>query len=94
MDASGCPILSALPHDRAILLPAPILESEEKSFGVCAPTTSAIVALSLGDALSIAVAKKLHSLPGRGPADVFKDNHPGGARGTHPEALRKASTPT
>lgn len=94
MDASSCPILSAFPHDRAILLPAPILEREEKSFGVGAPTTSAIVALSLGDALMIAVARKLHSLPGRGSADVFKGNHPAGARGTHPETLRKAGAPT
>ena len=77
MDRSSCPILSTRPCDKAILLPAPIFESERTSFGVCAPTTSALVALSLGHALAVAVAKKVHTLQGRETADVFKANHLG-----------------
>ncbi|GAB1215808.1 hypothetical protein ATERTT37_005005 [Aspergillus terreus] len=36
---------------------------------------------SLGDALAIATARRLHTSPGRGPAEVFKSFHPGGAIG-------------
>jgi hypothetical protein len=64
-----------------ILLPAPIHEDEDASFGVCAPTSSTTVALSLGDALAIATARKLHTAPGKGPAEVFRGYHPGGAIG-------------
>ncbi|KAH0537109.1 hypothetical protein FGG08_006070 [Glutinoglossum americanum] len=64
-----------------ILLPAPIHEPEETSFGVCAPTTSTTVALALGDALAIAIAQKIHVEEGRGPKEVFKSHHPGGAIG-------------
>lgn len=64
-----------------ILLPAPIHEDEEVSLGVSAPTSSTTVALCLGDALAIATARKLHTAPGRGPADVFRSHHPGGAIG-------------
>lgn len=64
-----------------ILLPAPIHEDEESSFGVCAPTSSTTVALVLGDALALAIARKLYPLPGKGPAEVFKSFHPGGAIG-------------
>ena len=67
-----------------ILLPAPIHEGEEFSFGVRAPTSSTTVALSLGDALAITVARNLHTLAGRGPAEVFQSFHPGGTIGaTH-----------
>lgn len=76
---SSCPLLA----DRlnGILLPAPIHEPEQISFGVSAPTTSTTVALALGDALAIAVARRLHNLPGKGPAEVFHGFHPGGAIG-------------
>ncbi|KAI0393348.1 SIS domain-containing protein [Xylariaceae sp. FL0594] len=61
----------------AILLPAPIHESETASFGVSAPTTSTTVALALGDALAVVVSQELHiSVP-----SVFARNHPGGAIG-------------
>lgn len=42
-----------------------------------APTTSTTTALALGDALAIAVARRLHS----SPADAFHTYHPGGAIG-------------
>ncbi|KAL5342763.1 hypothetical protein BJX70DRAFT_269958 [Aspergillus crustosus] len=87
---STCPLLSFHTSDKAILLPAPIHEDEETSIGVCAPTSSTTVALSLGDALAIATARRLHNTPGRGPAEVFKSFHPGGAIG----AASIASTPT
>lgn len=76
---SSCPLLA----DRlnGILLPAPIHEPEQLSFGVSAPTTSTTVALALGDALAIAVARRSHNLPGKGPAEVFHGFHPGGAIG-------------
>lgn len=79
---SACPLLSMHgPSGMGILLPAPIHEDEEASLGVSAPTSSTTVALCLGDALAIAVARKLHTAPGRGPADVFRSHHPGGAIG-------------
>ncbi|KAL4770460.1 hypothetical protein BDW60DRAFT_192620 [Aspergillus nidulans var. acristatus] len=86
---STCPLLSFQPMEKGILLPAPIHEDEETSIGVCAPTSSTTVALSLGDALAIATARKLHTTPGRGPAEVFKSFHPGGAIG----AASTVSTP-
>ncbi|KAF1999223.1 sugar isomerase [Amniculicola lignicola CBS 123094] len=71
-----CPIL----RDRldAILLPAPIHEPEEVSFGVCAPTTSTTVAIAIGDMLALTVAEAMHREETRG---VFQKNHPGGAIG-------------
>lgn len=81
MHPSTCPLFSYVAPEMAILLPAPIHENEATSFGVCAPTSSTTVALSLGDALAIAAAHKMHTLPGRGPAEVFKAYHPGGAIG-------------
>lgn len=54
---------------------------EEAAFGVAAPTSSTTVALVVGDALALAVARCLHTEPGRGPAEVFKAHHPGGAIG-------------
>lgn len=81
MRPDTCPILSFHSSDMGILLPAPIHEDEESSFGVGAPTSSTTVALALGDALAIATARRLHNTPGRGPAEVFKGFHPGGAIG-------------
>lgn len=86
---STCPLLSFHTPEMGILLPAPIHENEESSFGVSAPTSSTTVALSLGDALAIAAARRLHTSPGRGPAEVFKSFHPGGAIG----AASAATTP-
>ncbi|KAF8422698.1 hypothetical protein EV426DRAFT_535020 [Tirmania nivea] len=63
-----------------ILLPAPIPEREEVTFGVPAPTTSTTVAMALSDALAMAVSKVLHGGDG-GPGEVFKRNHPGGVIG-------------
>lgn len=90
MHPSTCPLLSYQSPDMGILLPAPIHEDEDVSFGVCAPTTSTTVALALGDALALAVARRLHTKPGRGPAEVFKSFHPGGAIG----AASSVSTPS
>lgn len=72
---STCAIIDARPD--AILLPAPIHESETDSFGVSAPTTSTTIALALGDALAVAVSEELHP----SVAKVFLKNHPGGAIG-------------
>ncbi|KAF9890219.1 hypothetical protein FE257_006131 [Aspergillus nanangensis] len=82
-----CPLLLFHPPEMGILLPAPIHEDEESSFGVCAPTSSTTVALSLGDALAIATARRLHTSPGRGPAEIFKSFHPGGAIGAASASL-------
>ncbi|KXG48123.1 Sugar isomerase (SIS) [Penicillium griseofulvum] len=77
-----CPLLALHgPAGMGILLPAPIHEDEEASFGVRAPTSSTTVALSLGDALAIATARKLHTATGKSPAEVFRGFHPGGAIG-------------
>jgi hypothetical protein len=86
---SSCPLLSYNRSDMTILLPAPVHMDEETSFGVSAPTTSTTVALALGDALALATARCLHTAPGRGPAEVFKGFHPGGAIG----AASAVSTP-
>ncbi|OJK02654.1 hypothetical protein ASPACDRAFT_24500 [Aspergillus aculeatus ATCC 16872] len=91
MHPSTCPLLSFQPSDMGILLPAPIHEDEESSIGVSAPTSSTTVALSLGDALAIATARRLHTAPGRGPAEVFKGYHPGGAIGAASMALTPMS---
>ncbi|KAJ6108113.1 hypothetical protein N7523_009436 [Penicillium sp. IBT 18751x] len=82
MQPEACPLLSCrAPSGVGVLLPAPIHEEEETSLGVSAPTSSTTVALCLGDALAIATARMLHTAPGKGPADVFKSHHPGGAIG-------------
>ncbi|KAK4860804.1 hypothetical protein LT330_004535 [Penicillium expansum] len=88
---ASCPLLSLHgPTGMGILLPAPIHEDEESSFGVRAPTSSTTVALSLGDALAIATARKLHTATGKSPAEVFRGFHPGGAIGA---AAAAAETP-
>jgi D-arabinose 5-phosphate isomerase GutQ len=71
-----CPLLRDRPD--GILLPAPIHELEEVSFGVCAPSTSTTVAIAIGDMLALTVAEALHADNKR---DVFRKNHPGGAIG-------------
>ncbi|OCL03687.1 SIS domain-containing protein [Glonium stellatum] len=73
---SDCLLLAGRPD--AILLPAPIHEPEEESFGVCAPTTSTTVAMAVGDMLAITVADCVHQERAR---QVFRKNHPGGAIG-------------
>ena len=84
---STCPIIDQRPD--AVLLPAPIQESEVESFGVCAPTTSTTIALALGDALTLAISGEMHT----NVADVFANNHPGGAIGHDvltPQAKKEA----
>jgi D-arabinose 5-phosphate isomerase GutQ len=71
-----CPLLRQRPE--GILLPAPIHELEEVSFGVCAPTTSTTVAIAVGDMLALTVADALHA---HEKSNVFRKNHPGGAIG-------------
>jgi D-arabinose 5-phosphate isomerase GutQ len=71
-----CPLLRERPD--GILLPAPIHELEEVSFGVCAPTTSTTVAIAVGDMLALTLADALHA---HRKKDVFRKNHPGGAIG-------------
>lgn len=89
---ANCPLLSLHgPSGNGILLPAPIHEDEESSMGVKAPTSSTAVALCLGDALAIAIARELHTEPGRGPAEVFQSYHPGGAIGA---AALQTTTPS
>ncbi|RMY61297.1 hypothetical protein D0865_01073 [Hortaea werneckii] len=57
-----------------VLLPGPIPEKEEESFGVGAPTTSTTVALAVADMLALTLAEELH----RGKTgETFKRNHPG-----------------
>lgn len=73
---SDCPLINERPN--AILLPAPIHELEEISFGVCAPTTSTTVTIAVGDMLALTVAEALHEEETK---SVFRRNHPGGAIG-------------
>lgn len=75
-DASTCPLL--VDRAGAILLPAPIPESEESSFGVGAPTTSTTVAMAVSDMLALTVADILHQ--GQSAA-FFRKHHPGGTIG-------------
>jgi D-arabinose 5-phosphate isomerase GutQ len=74
---STCPLFLSRSLGLSILLPAPIPTSEKVSFGVAAPTTSITVALTLSDALALAVARRLHL----NVAAVFNGYHPGGAIG-------------
>jgi D-arabinose 5-phosphate isomerase GutQ len=73
---ADCLLLRDRPN--GILLPAPIHELEEVSFGVCAPTTSTTVAIAVGDMLALTAAEALHQDDTR---HVFRKNHPGGAIG-------------
>lgn len=94
IDRAACPLLAAWQTEQGILLPAPLHEDEEASFGVSAPTSSTTAALCLGDALAIAAARRVHARCGRAPREVFRDNHPGGAIGADYATLASAaSTP-
>ena len=70
-----CCIVNIRPD--AILLSAPIHQSEADSFGVSAPTTSTTMAIALGDALAMVIANDLHL----SVANIFSKYHPGGAIG-------------
>lgn len=76
LDAEKCLLLRDRPG--SILLPAPVPEPEETSFGVCAPTTSTTVALAVADMLALTVVDQMHGIETK---QVFKRNHPGGAIG-------------
>ncbi|KAI0406486.1 SIS domain-containing protein [Xylaria palmicola] len=87
---SDCELIRQRPG--AILLPAPIHESETVSFGISAPTTSTTVALALGDALAVVVSQELHA----SVSSVFARNHPGGAIGaafSKPGTVRELAVP-
>jgi D-arabinose 5-phosphate isomerase GutQ len=77
--AVDCPLLQT--HANTVLLPAPIHEREEVSFGVCAPTTSTTVTIAVGDMLALTVAEAMYKNEEEGVKDVFRRNHPGGAIG-------------
>jgi D-arabinose 5-phosphate isomerase GutQ len=80
---STCMIFDQRPD--AILLPAPIHESELRSFGVSAPTTSTTIALALGDALAVTISREIHP----DVSEVFLRNHPGGAIGQAEQNSKK-----
>ena len=78
---------SLLAHrEGGILLPAPILEPEEESFGVSAPTTSTTIALAVADMLALSIAEQIH---GEEKRPIFKRNHPGGAIGMNHREVEK-----
>jgi D-arabinose 5-phosphate isomerase GutQ len=77
-----CPLIHG--RTNSILLPAPIHELEETSFGVCAPTTSTTVTIAVGDMLALTVAEALHEEETKA---VFRKNHPGGAIGAKSRRL-------
>ncbi|KHN96983.1 sugar isomerase, KpsF/GutQ [Metarhizium album ARSEF 1941] len=81
----GCEFIKWRP--KTILLPAPIPESEQASFGVSAPSTSTTVALALGDALAITAANEIH----HNVSVAFAKNHPGGAIGAAATAAAAAA---
>lgn len=83
--AADCPLLAGR-GDNGLLLPAPIPESEEATFGVSAPTTSTTVALAVADMLALSVAEKIHQ---ENKQSVFKRNHPGGAIGMDHQEVKK-----
>ncbi|KAK6520587.1 hypothetical protein TWF506_000840 [Arthrobotrys conoides] len=82
---SSCPLTAG--RGNAIILPTPIHEKEEVTFGVPAPTTSTTVTIALGDALALAVADTMHTIEGRKTQDVFHGFHPGGAIGDRKRTL-------
>ncbi|KAK6359777.1 hypothetical protein TWF696_000915 [Orbilia brochopaga] len=83
--SSGCPLTKG--RENAMLLPTPLHETEEATFGVSAPTTSTTVAMALGDALALSVADTMHQIEGRRTRDVFHAFHPGGAIGGQKKVL-------
>jgi len=82
--AEDCPLLDGREH--RVLLPAPIPESEEVTFGVAAPTTSTTVALAVADMLALTIADEMHRSR---TAEIFKRNHPGGAIGMAHDASER-----
>ncbi|KAF2741848.1 SIS domain-containing protein [Sporormia fimetaria CBS 119925] len=84
MRPADCPLLRDRPD--SILLPAPIHEPEETTFGVSAPTTSTTVAIAVGDMLALMLADSIHE---ENTKLVFQKNHPGGAIGA--KARRSAT---
>ncbi|KAF3914932.1 hypothetical protein ABW20_dc0108548 [Dactylellina cionopaga] len=72
---ASCPLTAN--KENAILLPTPVHEKEEVTFGVSAPTTSTTVTIALGDALALAVADTMHLIEGRRTQDIF--GYDGGA---------------
>ena len=79
-----CPILAD--RESSVLIPAPIHQNEEDSFGVTAPTTSTTVALAVADMLALTIADQIHS---DAKGQVFKRNHPGGAIGMNHREVEK-----
>jgi D-arabinose 5-phosphate isomerase GutQ len=79
--AADCPLLQS--HPDTVLLPAPIHELEDVSFGVCAPTTSTTVTIAVGDMLALTVAESMHEREEQGVKEVFRRNHPGGSIGVN-----------
>ncbi|RII12611.1 sugar isomerase, KpsF/GutQ [Alternaria sp. MG1] len=86
---SECPLLDDRPN--SILLPAPIHELEEVSFGVCAPTTSTTVTIAVGDMLALTVAEALYQDETK---TVFRTNHPGGAIGAKSRRIERQEEDT
>ncbi|KAF3169849.1 hypothetical protein TWF225_004659 [Orbilia oligospora] len=82
---NSCPL--TMGRENAIILPTPVHEKEEVTFGVPAPTTSTTVTVALGDALALAVADTMHTIEGRKTQDVFHGFHPGGAIGDRKRTL-------
>lgn len=94
-DPSTYPLFAGAGRKGAILLPAPVHELEATSFGLPAPMTSTTVALAVSDGLVLATARKLYPTPASGPAELFRQFHPGGAIGatfTPPSATSPSST--
>ena len=84
LKAADCPLL----RDHAgILLPSPLHEPEEVSFGICAPTTSTTVQIAIGDMIALTVGERIHL---EKKSQVFKKNHPGGAIGQITKAEARA----
>lgn len=81
---ADCALLRDRPH--GILLPAPIHEPEEATFGVSAPTTSTTVAIAVGDMLALTLAEATHR---ERTKLVFQRNHPGGAIGATAKRKRE-----
>ena len=84
LKATECPLLR---EHNGILLPTPLHEPEEVSFGICAPTTSTTVQMAIGDMIALTVGERLHLDQ---KSQVFKKNHPGGAIGAVTKAEARA----
>lgn len=87
--SKDCPLLNS--HHDGILLPSPLHEPEEVSFGICAPTTSTTVQIAIGDMLALTVSERIHMDQ---KSMVFRKNHPGGAIGAVTKKMAEAETCT